>query len=51
MHLVGLRGMMRRIANPMQYEFLKPLEPLNQFITLAAILLLLSQFFFVINFF
>ena len=51
MHLVGLRGMMRRIANPMQYEFLKPLEPLNQFITLSAILLLLSQFFFVINFF
>lgn len=51
MHLVGLRGMMRRIANPMQYEFLKPLEPLNQFITLAAILLLLSQFFFIVNFF
>jgi len=51
MHLVGLRGMMRRIANPMQYEFLKPLEPLNMFITMAAILLLLSQLFFVINFF
>jgi cytochrome c oxidase subunit 1 len=51
MHLVGLGGMMRRIANPMQYEFLKHLEPLNQFITLAAILLLLSQLFFVINYF
>ncbi len=51
MHLVGLRGMMRRIANPMQYEFLKPLEPLNMFITLAAILLLLSQSTFVFNFF
>ena len=51
MHLVGLRGMMRRIANPMQYEFLKPLEPLNMFITMAAILLLLSQVVFVINFF
>jgi len=51
MHLVGLRGMMRRIANPMQYEFLKPLEPLNMFITLAAILLLLSQSTFVVNFF
>jgi cytochrome c oxidase subunit 1 len=51
MHLVGLRGMMRRIANPMQYEFLKPLEPLNMFITLAAILLLLSQVTFVVNFF
>jgi cytochrome c oxidase subunit I len=51
MHLVGLRGMMRRIANPMQYEFLKPLEPLNMFITLAAISLLLSQVTFVVNFF
>jgi len=51
MHLVGLRGMMRRIANPMQYEFLKPLQPLNQFITLAAIVLLLSQIAFVINVF
>ncbi len=43
--------MMRRIANPMQYEFLKHLEPLNQFITLSAILLLLSQLVFIINFF
>jgi cytochrome c oxidase subunit 1 len=51
MHVVGLRGMIRRIANPMQYEFLKPLEPLNQFITVAAILLLLSQIAFAINFF
>lgn len=51
MHLVGLRGMMRRIANPMQYEFLKPVESLNMFITLMAILLILSQLVFVINFF
>jgi len=51
MHLVGLRGMVRRIANPMQYDLLKPLEPLNMFITMAAVLLLLSQVIFVINFF
>ncbi len=51
MHLVGLGGMMRRIANPMQYEFLKPFQPLNIFITLAAIALLLSQLVFVVNFF
>src|SRR5687768_18065499 len=42
---------MRRIANPMQYEFLKPIEPLNMFITMMAILLILSQLVFVINFF
>ena len=51
MHLVGLGGMKRRIANPMQYEFLKPLEPLNIFITLMAILLILSQLVLVVNFF
>ncbi|MBM4298189.1 MAG: cytochrome c oxidase subunit I [Deltaproteobacteria bacterium] len=51
MHLVGLRGMMRRISNPMQYEFLKPIEPLNMFITLMAILLILSHVVFVVNFF
>ena len=51
MHYVGLGGMMRRIANPMQYEFLQPLQPLNVFITVASILLLLSQVPFVVNFF
>ena len=51
MHFVGLGGMMRRIANPMQYEFLQPLQPLNVFITVASILLLLSQVPFVVNFF
>jgi len=51
MHFVGLGGMMRRIANPMQYEFLQPLQPLNILITVAAIVLLLSQLLFVINFF
>src|SRR3989338_1881693 len=51
MHFVGLGGMMRRIANPMQYAFLQHLQPMNIFITVAAILLLLSQIPFVINFF
>ena len=41
---------MRRIANPMQYDFLQPLQPINVFITVAAIFLLLSQIPFVINF-
>ncbi len=51
MHLVGMGGMMRRIANPTQYDFLKPIEPLNGFITLMAILLIASQSVFVVNFF
>jgi cytochrome c oxidase subunit I len=51
MHLVGVGGMMRRIANPTQYDFLKPVQPLNIFITMMAILLILSQITFIINFF
>jgi len=51
MHLVGMGGMMRRIANPTQYDFLKPIEPLNLFITLMAILLIASQSVFIVNFF
>jgi cytochrome c oxidase subunit 1 len=50
MHLVGVGGMMRRIANPLQYEFLEPLQPLNVFITVGAICLLLGQLPFVVNF-
>lgn len=51
MFFLGVGGMMRRIANPMQYEFLQPLQPINVFITNSAILLLASQGIFVINFF
>lgn len=42
---------MRRIYNPTQYEFLKPLQDINVFITVSAILLGLWQILFVINFF
>ncbi|MFQ5882900.1 MAG: cbb3-type cytochrome c oxidase subunit I [Candidatus Methylomirabilales bacterium] len=51
MFLLGAGGMMRRIVNPMQYEFLQPLQPLNVFITICAILLFLGQIPFVVNFF
>lgn len=51
MFLLGLGGQMRRIYNPTQYDFLKPQQPLNEFITIAAIVLLLGQLPFVINFF
>jgi len=49
MHLVGLGGMMRRIANPLQYEFLQSLQPINFFITISAIGLALSQLVFLLN--
>jgi len=51
MFLLGIGGQMRRIYNPTQYDFLKPQQPINEFITIAAIVLLLGQIPFVINFF
>jgi cytochrome c oxidase subunit 1 len=51
MHFLGVGGHMRRIYNPMQYEFLQPLQPINIFMTVSAFLLALSQIPFVANFF
>ena len=51
MHILGVGGHMRRIYNPMQYEFLHPLQPINIFITVSAILLGVSQIPFIVNFF
>jgi cytochrome c oxidase subunit 1 len=42
---------MRRIYNPLQYEFLKPLQPMNIFISVSAFCLFVGQLPFVINFF
>ncbi len=50
MFLLGMGGHMRRIYNPMQYEFLRGLAPTNRFITIAAVALLLSQLPFIANF-
>ncbi len=51
MHFLGVGGHMRRIWNPMQYEFLQPLQPINVFISVSAFILALSQIPFLINFF
>ncbi len=51
MHILGVGGHMRRIYNPTQYEFLKPLQHWNVFITIGALCLMASQIVFVINFF
>jgi cytochrome c oxidase subunit 1 len=51
MHILGMGGHMRRIYNPTAYEFLKPLQPINVFITISALMLGASQLFFMINFF
>ncbi len=50
MHIVGVGGMMRRIYNPLQYDFLQWTGPWNVFMTVCALLLGLFQIPFVINF-
>ncbi len=50
MHILGVGGHMRRIYNPLQYDFLQPMQDINLFITVSALLLGLSQIVFVINF-
>jgi len=51
MHILGVGGHMRRIYNPLQYEFLKPLQPINVFITISALVLGSAQLILVVNFF
>ncbi len=50
MHWLGLAGMVRRIANPMQYEMLVPYQYLNVFVTAAALGLGATQGIFLLNF-
>jgi cytochrome c oxidase subunit 1 len=51
MHNLGLNGMMRRIADPTQYDHLRSQQPLQIFVTLSAFCLGLSTIPFLINFF
>ena len=50
MHMIGVGGHMRRIHDPYVYEFLKPFQPINQFITIFAILMGFSQLILIFNF-
>ena len=51
MHILGVGGHMRRISNPMQYEFLQQFEGMNIFITMSAFTLGFAQLILVFNFF
>ncbi|GIX48118.1 MAG: cytochrome-c oxidase [Candidatus Tectimicrobiota bacterium] len=50
MHFLGVGGHMRRIYNPLHYEFLEPLQGINVFISVMALCLGASQLFFLANF-
>jgi len=47
--VVGMGGHMRRIYDPLQYEFLRPMQPTHQFVTVAAIVLILGQIPLLVN--
>jgi cytochrome c oxidase subunit I len=50
MHNLGIAGMMRRIYDPTQYDFIRPFQQINTFITIAALCLIATQFIFAFNF-
>jgi cytochrome c oxidase subunit 1 len=50
MHITGMAGHMRRIYDPTVYDFLKPYQPMNVFISISAFLLFATQLIFFVNF-
>lgn len=51
MHILGLNGFPRRLADPYHYQSWEHLQGLNQFMTICAFGMFLAQIPFVINFF
>ncbi|HVS12153.1 MAG TPA: cbb3-type cytochrome c oxidase subunit I [Planctomycetota bacterium] len=51
MHQLGIAGLMRRTADPYEYDVYAHLQPLNEFITICAFCLFAWQIFFVVNLF
>ena len=50
MHILGAVGFPRRLADPYDYETFKHLLPMNQFMSICAILMVTSQIIFAYNF-
>jgi cytochrome c oxidase subunit 1 len=50
MHILGMGGHMRRIYDPTLYDFLKPMQPMNEFISVNAFILGGVQILFAANF-
>jgi cytochrome c oxidase subunit 1 len=51
MHITGAALQPRRYSDPLQYEWLKPLQGLNIFISISAFVLGAAQLIFLVNFF
>ena len=50
MHTLGIVGHLRRIYDPLQYDFLAPIAGMNQFISISAFILGTTQLLFIVNF-
>ncbi len=50
MHVIGMGGQMRRLYDPTVYDWLKPQQPMNEFISISAFALFAVQFIFAANF-
>jgi cytochrome c oxidase subunit I len=50
MHILGMRGMPRRVAGYTNYNSFADLQPMNVFITMSAFVMAVGQIPFVINF-
>jgi cytochrome c oxidase subunit 1 len=51
MHIIGIGGHPRRIADVMKYDTLSHMQPMNVMITVSALCLGVSQLLFIFNFF
>jgi cytochrome c oxidase subunit 1 len=51
MHMLGVAGMPRRYADPYIHPYLEHLGPMNQFMTVSAIIMGFAQFLLLANFF
>ena len=50
MHTLGVVGHLRRIYDPLQYDFLQPIQGMNVFISTSAFILGTAQLLFIVNF-
>jgi len=49
MHILGMGGMPRRLADPFIYSYLEPLRGLNTFVSISAFVMGIAQVIFVAN--
>jgi len=51
MHLMGIMGQLRRYAQSTEFKFLEPLQPYQEFVSVAAFITAAVQIIFLVNFF